>query len=143
MNNPILKISTQMNLQKNIDVTADGDLELLIQLLKTDGVSININAKTDGNFLILKVESNDIGNGNNSAMAFYHSISDYLMKNVGTLYFNSSLNFATTSVEIHLDNEEFITQVIEKIKYIFSLHQYDIEKEQIGNHKKMASLKLA
>ncbi len=117
--------------------------DIYITLLKTSTSSLHINGGQNGEFLSLKIESDELGNGNNSNMEFFYNVNNYLMKNVGNLYFNSSLNFATTSVEIHLDNEEFITQVIEKIKYIFSLHQYDIEKEQIGNHKKMASLKLA
>lgn len=131
MHNYILEVATQINLEKNIDVTADGDVELLIPLLKTDGVSINISAKTDGNFLILKVESNQIGNGNKSVMAFYHSISEYLMTNVGNLNFQSCLNFAASAVEIHLDNEEFITQVIKKIKYIFNDYKDGIERELV------------
>ena len=113
-------------------------------LLNDNDVSISLNGNQVGELLNLEIETNELGNDNPSLMEFFYNVNNYLMKNVGNLYFNSSLNLATTTVEIHLDNEEFITQVIEKIQYIFSLHQHDIKKEISKNSNKTnAILKMA
>lgn len=113
-------------------------------LLNDNDVTIGINGNQVSDLLTISIDTNNIGNDNPLLMEFYFDANNYLMKNVGNLYFNSSLNLATTTVEIHLDNEEFITQVIEKIQYIFSLHQHDIKKEISKNSNKTnAILKMA
>ncbi len=129
MQNKMLEIARKLNLEKNIDITANGDLELNIALLKTDGASINVNATIDGEFLNTEVAGNEIGNDNASAMEFYFDINNFFMRNVGNVSFHSSLNFAASAVEIHLDNEEFIVQIIEKINDIFNGYKDGIERE--------------
>ena len=125
----ILEISKKIGFEKNIIVTADGDLELVIPLLKTNCESINIRATIEDVFLNIEVKSNEIGNNNDSAMKFYYAITNFFMRNVGNVSFRSSLNFAASAVEIHLDNEAFLVQIIEKIKYIFNDYKDGIERE--------------
>lgn len=132
----ILEVAVKLDLEKNINLTADGDLEIVIPLLKTNYASINICLKIDGEFLKIKIEAENIGNDNNSLMEFIYNVTNYFMKNIGNVNFQSSLNFAVTTVELYTGNTEFIASVVSRIIEIFNSHKYSIEKEIVANNKK-------
>ena len=73
---PILKIAKKLDFESNIDVTADGDLELAIPILKTNCASINIKAKVNGDYFNIEVGGDEIGNNNDSLMNFYYDINN-------------------------------------------------------------------
>lgn len=126
---PILKIAKKLDFESNIDVTADGDLELAIPILKTNCASINIKAKVNGAYFNIEVGGDEIGNNNDSLMNFYYDINNYAMREIGNLGFYSCSNLAISNIEIYSEYADFTVNVITSIIEKFNSYKDSIENE--------------
>jgi hypothetical protein len=126
---PILKIAKKLDFESNIDVTADGDFELAIPILKTNCASINIKAKVNGDYFNIEVGGDEIGNNNDSLMNFYYDINNYAMREIGNLGFYSCSNLAISNIEIYSEYADFTVNVITSIIEKFNSYKDSIENE--------------
>lgn len=129
MNKKILEIAKILNLENYIDINADGDLELVKTLLKTKYESINIRATIDDLFFKIEVQSNEIGNNNDSLMSFYYDINNYAIRVIGNLGFYSCSNLAISNIEIYSEYDDFTVNVISRIIEKFNSYKDSIENE--------------